>query len=148
VSNDSPAAASAAPDALGQAVIDALVFRMCNDKDRTVAAVDVIFDHGDGGIYSAMCAWAEAIKMRGLTDDQPGPWVLEVDGPAGESVDTAPRGAVFAARFLTAWANGDRDMTRDMFFALRPVEDAELCADALINLLDMASATMKGTTSE
>jgi hypothetical protein len=99
----------------------------------------------------ALCAMLATTATYGLEPRAPGGgWALEIDnlstGAAGAPEDLAPE-LLFAARFVTAWANEDHATTTALFGAL--IEDAGseagMCrvVDGVLALYGMAVASVR-----
>ncbi|MCI3153197.1 hypothetical protein ELQ39_15800 [Streptomyces sp. GB4-14] len=110
-------------DQLGQLVIRAFNAAVDRDLDRIADALDTIGNTGDPfDMYAACCGFAEigkgALKKiygdRAPRPDQGDMWVIEELQPG--SLSNHPPKA-FAARFLIAYCNDDRETPPALFRA-------------------------------
>lgn len=124
------------PTELLEAAQGCLLARIAGQNELAADWFDKILDHGDRGLYAATLGWASgAVALAGMRD--PG-WYLEVDGV--DNPDTLPearQSSVWAARFLTAAANEDYDMTLALF---RAETDGVRLAERACAVLDLAVA--------
>lgn len=105
--------------AVSELVLDALAFAVAGDSERAADALDSLGTASTNNqMYGVCCAIAEAgrhMLQRVLGKQPPGSmFALEELEPGTAERD--PHRA-FALRFLTAYANGDRDMTLALFDA-------------------------------
>lgn len=112
------------PDA-PMTILEALSHGAAGDKDRALALLQSLVDAGPRSTFALLGSLAEAV-CRMTTDPealdlapQRGKFVLAVDGPNGPaSSELLPPPLRFAGRFITCWANRDRDTAYALFRAV------------------------------
>jgi len=126
-----------APMDFAQLSFRALAHATAGEGDQAASLLTTIATNADTHqMYGICCGFAEAGKLmltRIFGDQAPGPggmWVLEQIKP-GALDDPAE---AFAARFLVAYANGDKVMTLDMYQALLE-SDPDTYTDSVCTLL-------------
>jgi hypothetical protein len=106
-----------------QLIYEALAHGVAGDADTAISKLNSVCENADGPrMYGVCCALAEAgaHMLRRLYGDQApaspdeGIFILQELQPG--AVDDDPAKA-FSVRFLTAWANGDRETTDALFTA-------------------------------
>lgn len=125
------------PSQLLEAAQGCLLARIAGENALAADWFDKILDYGDRGLYAATLGWATgAVALAGMQD--PGGWYLEVDGVDNpDSLPGVQQPSVWAARFLTAAANEDFDMTLALF---RAETDGLRLAERACAVLDLAVA--------
>ncbi|HET8662611.1 MAG TPA: hypothetical protein VFM55_27030 [Micromonosporaceae bacterium] len=106
---------------------------LAGDTDRVVGTFDAVLDRsGLAGAYDLACCLAATM----VGADAPlGGWMLDFPG-----IDEAGYDARWVARFVSAYANGDRPTGVALFGAA--VEDGKL-SDCLLTLAGSAVATLR-----
>jgi hypothetical protein len=132
-------------------IIEALSHGAAGDHDRALALLQPLVDAGPISTFALLGCLAEAICRMSADPqhlDEPsqrGGFVMQVDGPDGPaSAELLPAPLRFAGRFLTCWANRDRDTAFALFRAVADVADrdgTDDLAEAITALFGMAVAT-------
>jgi hypothetical protein len=104
-------------------IFEALAHGVAGERDTAIDKLNSVCEDADGPrMYGVCCALAEAgthMLRKIYGDDAPkspadGMFVFEELQPGALADDPA---RAFSMRFLTAWANGDRDTTDALFTA-------------------------------
>jgi hypothetical protein len=119
------------PDA-PQTILEALSHAAAGDHDRGLALIQPLVDAGPVSTYALLASLAEAIcrmtaDPQALDDvEQRGGFVMVVDGPDGPaSAELLPKPLRFAGRFITCWANRDRETAWALFRAAANVSEQD-----------------------
>jgi len=130
-----------------KAIGEAIAHGVAGDVDAGLALIQPLVDRGPRTTCALLGSLAETAAFLAHRD-QPGVWfgtvVERIDDGSEGSVDSLPRPLRFAAQFVTAWANGDRDTAYALFKAI--AEDSDTrglsdLADGVAAIYGMAIAT-------
>lgn len=118
-------------DTASQLVYEALAHGVAGDTEGAFDKLNSVCETADGPrMYGVCCGLAEAgaHMLRKLYGDQApqspedGMFILQELAPGAADKDPAK---AFSVRFLTAWANGDRDTTDALFTAATRASDEQ-----------------------
>lgn len=103
-------------------IFEALAHGITGDDNTAMAMIRPIVRRSDAAMYATFCSLAESASFDARQQPAPGEhFVLEVEdietGAEG-SVDVLPPGVRFAAQFVTAWANRDRETAEALYVAM------------------------------
>ncbi|MGV2914606.1 hypothetical protein [Streptomyces alfalfae] len=102
-----------------QTIGEAIAYGVAGDQEHGLALLQPLVDAGPRSTYALLGALAETAAFTVLNNRRPDefftiPVVNEATGQTA-SVDDLPAPLRFAAQFVTAWANRDRDTARALF---------------------------------
>jgi hypothetical protein len=140
---------SPAPGNIGKA----LVHGIAGDHDRALELLQPLVDEGPRSAFALLGALAEAAAYHAREANGPGvEYDIEVTGPDGPAdADVLPPNIRFAAQFVTAWANDDRDTALALFNALADHSDTNGTQDlgaGIYAVYTMAVASVSHAVAE
>ncbi|MFC5072845.1 hypothetical protein ACFPN0_14935 [Kitasatospora cinereorecta] len=130
-----------APDP--KVILEALAYGVAGDLQRGLDTLQPIVDAGPHSVYALLGSLAETASREAREANGPGTWYgIELEGPDGpENIDVLPPPVMFAARFITAWANRDQDAAHALFRAVAEPADrdgTDALADCITAVYAMA----------
>lgn len=130
-----------------------MVFRACGDQAGYAAAMDTVTGYGDAAMYTACVGWSEVVNRLVFDrhDPEPGFWGMDLVDEDGTEIDpdTLPereRPRMWAARFMIAHANGDKDTCDALFEVARA--DPERLGYGVFHLVDFAAGAIHAAHAE
>lgn len=117
-----------------------LVAAMDRDGDQVADLLGEIGDaHGAQGMYGVCCALSETVRQFAFPSVRQGDGSLSGDMIAIQKLPGAKDepDALFAARFVAAYINGDHDTTTSLFFG--SIRDEEAHAGGVVALIGLAA---------
>lgn len=130
-----------------QLVFEALAHGVAGDTEGAFDKLNSVCEQADQPrMYGVCCGLAEAgaHMLRKIYGDQApktpedGMWILQELEPGAADKDPAK---AFSIRFLTAWANGDRDTTDALFTAATHASDEQYVDSVCALFADVVGIT-------
>ncbi|RWZ73356.1 hypothetical protein EQK42_24815 [Streptomyces albidoflavus] len=114
-----------APDP--EVILEALAYGVAGDFQRGLDTLQPIVDAGPRSTYALLGALAETASREAREANDAGTlYGIALDGPNGPvDIDVLPPPVMFAARFITAWANRDQDAASALFWAVAEPSDRD-----------------------
>ncbi|WP_199570587.1 hypothetical protein [Streptomyces murinus] len=114
-----------APDP--EPIVQALAVGVTGDHQRGLSLLQPLVDAGPTSTFALLCSLAETASKEARDAHGPDTWFgIDVSGPGGQAdISVLPPPIQFAARFVTAWANRDRDMAHALFWAVAGPSDRD-----------------------
>jgi hypothetical protein len=127
-------------------LFEALAHGVSGDDATAWKMIRPLVRRDETAMFGVFCSLAESAAFDSIQQHGPGNFVLEVEDiatGAEDSVDVLPPGVRFAAQFVTAWANRDRDTAEALYLALYRSDPDELGV-GLRALYEMAVVSLRG----
>ncbi|WNI31474.1 hypothetical protein [Streptomyces sp. ITFR-6] len=112
------------------AIFQALALGVTGDHQGGLDALQPLVDAGPASTFALLASLAETASKEAREANGPDTFYGTVVGPDGEGdIGMLPPPIRFAARFITAWANRDRDTAHALFWAVVEPSDRNGTSD-------------------
>lgn len=134
---------------VAQAVQDALICAVANDRDGAADALDIIFQAGPDAIYGSLCGWASvAINIMSQGESSTSPVYVQVeDEKTGKVISldatTLDRPERDAVRWLSLYGSQDHDTLLALLKVYLNKESPEDLVNLMLEVLGIAASCAK-----